>query len=134
MSIMKTESFMLNETTIVMTKGEFTVAVTQHNNYLLIVNLFVAVRGQPFISLAKVKESAKDAYYDWTYTCGKLLNKDVNSKYFGAPRVREHLTNGNLTLDDIPVVLNIAENIVEQYKELVAREEKEEKMKQEVQD
>ena len=126
MSIVKTESFMLNETTIVMSKGEFTVAVTQHNNYLLVGDLHVVVQEQPFISLAKVKDSAGEAYYDWVYTCGKMLSKDINSKYFGAPRVREHLTNGNLTLDDIPIVLHIAENIVEEYKEFLARKEKEE--------
>ena len=131
MSFMKTESFMLNETTIVMSKGEFTVAVTQHNNYLLVVDLHVIVQEQPFISLAKVKDSAGEAYYEWVYTCGKMLNKDINSKYFGAPRVREHLTNGNLTLDDIPVALHIAENIVEEYKEFLARKEKEDNINHE---
>ncbi len=71
--------------------------VAYSDNWIYAINprLIPAESGIPFVALAKYGVRTPEARYnEFCRILGKLIQKDVTSKYFGSPHIEEHLTNG----------------------------------------
>ncbi len=108
-----------NICTAIKNSGIVTLAVLQ-DDIIVVTSPFISISGNPFIALAK-QVDASEAYEKYLHVLGKLVRKDGSSKYFGCPRIMEHLVNGDIDSSLYGKVGEIAKAACDAYNKRIGK-------------
>lgn len=90
---------------------EVNLIVLSHE-FVVVTSLTKVVDGTPFIKLAKLCKSYREAKVEFQHVIGKMCLKDRTSKYFDNPNYNEHLNNGSFPSYVTNIVIDIANTAV----------------------
>lgn len=93
-------------------KGKFSVIVGFNDNFVVVTTTDMYINDQPFILLASQQPNKKLAYEKWLHVIGKMMVKEMDSKYFGNRRTYEHLNNGRFDKSRSLEILEFAKSML----------------------